>query len=101
MAFAAGETYRLPADERPAWFARVLGEIWRTHVHPITIAIRTSDSRVVTGHLESVDGGTLASVEVWKPNGWQGQILTLSCEEIDAFKLLSHRPAAGSGEASA
>src|ERR1700692_3027604 len=98
MAFAAGETYRLPADERPAWFARVLGEIWRTQVHPITIAIRTSDSRVVTGHLEGVDGGTSASVEVWKPNGWQGQILTLSCEEIDAFKLLPGRAAAGSGE---
>jgi hypothetical protein len=101
MAFAAGETYRLPADERPAWFAKVLGEIWCTHVHPITIAIRTNDSRVVTGHLESVDGGTSASVEVWKPNGWQGQILTLSCEEIDAFKLLPGRAAAGSGEAAA
>jgi hypothetical protein len=101
MAFTAGETYRLPADERPAWFAKVLGEIWRSHVHPITIAIRTSGGRVVTGHLEGVEGGTSATVEVWKPNGWQGQILTLSCEEIDAFKLLPGRLVAGSGEAAA
>jgi hypothetical protein len=88
MAFAADETYRLPADERPAWFARVLGEIARVHVQPVTIAIRTSDSHVVTGHLEGVDSETFASVEVWKPNGWHGQILTVPCDEIDAFKLL-------------
>jgi hypothetical protein len=98
MAFAAGETYSLPADEGPAWFARVLAEIARTHVHPVTIAIRTSDSRVVTGHLEGADSETFASVEVWRPNGWQGQILTVSCDEMDAFKLLPARPAGGSGE---
>jgi len=95
MAFAAGETYRLPADERPAWFAKVLDEIARTQTQPITIAILTSDSHVVTGHLEGADSETFASVEVWKPNGWQGQILTVSCDEIDAFKLLPDRPSAG------
>jgi hypothetical protein len=89
MAIAAGETYRLPAEERPAWFARVLGEIARTRLHPVTIAIRTSDSRVVTGHLEGADCETFTSVEVWKPNGWHGQIVTVSCDEIDAFKLLA------------
>jgi hypothetical protein len=89
MAFPADETYRLPPDERPAWFAKVLGEIVRTHASPVTIAIRTCDSHVVTGHLEGVDGETFASVEVWKPNGWQGQLLTVPCDEIDAFKLLA------------
>jgi hypothetical protein len=102
MAFAAGETYRLPAAERPAWFAKVLDEIARAHAHPVTIAIRTSDSRVVTGHLEGADSETFASIEVWKPNGWQGQILTVSCDEIDAFKLLPGRPAGKeTGEATA
>src|SRR2546425_4527111 len=101
MAFAAGETYRLPADERPAWFARVLDEVARTQLHPITIAIRTNDSHVVTGHLEGADSETFASVEVWKPNGWQGQILTVSCDEIDAFKLLPGRPADDTGEETA
>ena len=99
MAFAAGETYRLPADERPAWFASVLDEIARAHARPVTIAIRTSDSRVVTGHLEGAGRAPFASVEVWKPNGWQGQIVTLPCDEIDAFKLLPDRPRAASVEA--
>src|SRR5437660_813489 len=101
MAFAVGETYRLPADERPAWFAEVLDQIARTHVHPVTVAILTSGNQVVTGHLEGVDRGTRASVEVWKPNGWQGQIVTLSCNEIDAFKLLSGRSFAGGRRAEA
>ena len=98
MAFAAGETYRLPADERPAWFATVLDEIARAHPHPVTIAIRTSDSRVVTGHLEGAGRGPLASIEMWRPNGWQGQIVTLACDEIDAFKLLPDGQRAGIGE---
>jgi hypothetical protein len=101
MAFAAGETYRLPADERPAWFAKVLDEIARTHPHPVTIAIQTSDRRVVTGHLEGADNELFPSVEVWKPNGWQGQILTLSCDEIEAFKVLPGRPSAGIREEAA
>src|SRR4051812_2458508 len=101
MAFAAGETYRLPADERPVWFAKVLDEIARAHARPVTIAIRTSDSRVVTGDLEGADGETFRRVEVWKPNGWQGQIVTLACEEIDAFKLLPGRPPEAAGEEAA
>jgi hypothetical protein len=88
MAFAAGETYRLPADERPTWFARVLDQIARSHSRPVTIAIRMSDSRVVTGHLEGADSGTFARIEVWRPNGWHGQIVTVPCSEIDAFRLL-------------
>jgi hypothetical protein len=36
-----------------------------------------------------VDGETLGTVEVWKPNGWQGQLLTVPCHEIQAFKLLA------------
>ena len=88
MAFAAGQTYRLPADQPPAWFASVLEDIACAHAQPVTIAIRTSDSRVVTGHLEGAGSGPRATVEVWKPNGWQGQIVTLSCDEIDAFQLL-------------
>jgi hypothetical protein len=101
MAFAAGETYRLPVHERPAWFAKVLGEIARTHVQPVTVAILTSDRRVVTGHLEGADHEMFASVEVWKPNGWQGQILTLACDEIEAFKLLPGQPSAGIREEAA
>jgi|SoiMetStandDraft_2_1073263.scaffolds.fasta_scaffold234092_1 hypothetical protein len=99
MAFAAGQTYRLPADQHPAWFANVLDEIARAHTRPVTIAIRTSDSRVVTGHLEGAGRAPFASVEVWKPNGWQGQIVTLACDEIEAFKLLADWPPRASGEA--
>jgi|SRR5919201_1755797 hypothetical protein len=99
MAFAAGQTYRLPAGQRPTWFARVLDEIARAHARPVTIAIRTSDSRVVTGHLEGAGRAPFASVEVWKPNGWQGHIVTLACDEIEAFKLLPDGPLAASGEA--
>jgi hypothetical protein len=99
MAFAAGQTYRLPADQPCAWFASVLEEIARAYARPVTIAIRTSDSRVVTGHLEGAGPGSLASVEVWKPNGWQGEIVTLPCDEIEAFKLLSGGPPVENGEA--
>jgi hypothetical protein len=88
MGFAAGQTYRLPADQPHAWFARVLEEIACAYAQPVTIAIRTSDHRVVTGHLEGAGRGPSASVEVWKPNGWQGQLVTLPCDEIEAFKLL-------------
>ena len=98
MAFAAGRTYRLPADQPPAWFASVLEDVARAHRQPVTIAIRTSDSRVVTGHLEGAGRAPFASVEVWKPNGWQGQLVTLSCDEIEAFKLLPGGPLIESGE---
>ena len=101
MVFAAGQTYRLPADQPDAWFARVLEEVARAYAQPVTIAIRTSDSRVVTGHLEGAGRGSPASVEVWKPNGWQGHLVNLPCDEIEAFKLLPGGPLVGNGEARA